>query len=144
MGVFATRSSFRPNPIALSAVKIENVENTAEGPVITVSGADLLNGTPIVDIKPYLPFADAVPEATGGFTDGLCPEPLVLEFPQTELEKVAFEKRESLLKILADDPRPAYQENPARVYGFRFASYEIKFKVENGRLFVLSVEEKND
>ena len=144
MGVFATRSSFRPNPIALSAVKIENVENTAEGPVITVSGADLLNGTPIVDIKPYLPFADAVPEATGGFTDALCSEPLALEFPNAELENVAFEIRETLLKILADDPRPAYQKNPARVYGFRFASYEIKFKVECGRLFVLSVEERND
>lgn len=143
MGVFATRSSFRPNPIALSAVKIENVENTAEGPVITVSGADLLNGTPIVNIKPYLPYADAIPDAAGGFTDALCSEPLSLEFPQAELEKVAFEKRESLLKILADDPRPAYQENPDRIYGFRFASYEIKFKVECGRLFVLSVEERN-
>lgn len=144
MGVFATRSSFRPNPVALSLVKLERVETSSDGPRIIVSGADLMDGSPIVDIKPYLPFADAVPEATGGFTDGLSSEPLSLEFPQAELEKVAFEKRESLLKILADDPRPAYQKNPARVYGFRFASYEIKFKVDGGILFVLSVEEKND
>ena len=144
MGVFATRSSFRPNPVALSLVKLERVETSSDGPRIIVSGADLMDGSPIVDIKPYLPFADAVPEATGGFTDGLSSEPLSLEFPQTELEKVDFEKRESLLKILADDPRPAYQKNPVRVYGFRFASYEIKFKVDGGRLFVLSVEGKND
>lgn len=144
MGVFATRSSFRPNPVALSLVKLERIETSSDGPRIIVSGADLMDGSPIVDIKPYLPFADAVPEATGGFTDGLSSEPLSLEFPQAELEKVAFEKRESLLKILADDPRPAYQKNPARVYGFRFASYEIKFKVDGGILLVLSVEGKND
>ncbi len=144
MGVFATRSSFRPNPLALSVVKMEKWEMVGNAPVITVSGADLMNGTPIVDIKPYLPYADAIPDATGGFTDDLNFKPLSLEFPQAELEKVVLEKRESLLKILADDPRPAYQENPNRIYGFRFASYEIKFKVESGRLFVLSVEERND
>ncbi len=140
MGVFATRSSFRPNPIALSAVKFESVENTAEGPVITVSGADLLDGTPIVDIKPYLPYADSIPDATGGFTDKLNIKELDVEFSPGELGKISSEKRDALIRILASDPRPSYQENPNRVYGFRFASHEVKFKVENGKLFVLSVE----
>lgn len=138
-GVFATRSSFRPNPLALSVVKIEKIENSSEGPVITVSGADLMDGTPIVDIKPYLPYADAVPQATGGFTDKVKFVPLSVNFPDAELQKVAPEKRSALLRVLSEDPRPAYQKDATHVYGFRFASYEVKFTVKENTLCVQSV-----
>lgn len=140
MGVFATRSSFRPNPIALSVVKLEEVEAShPEGPRIIVSGADLMDGTPIVDIKPYLPFADAVPDATGGFTDSVDFKPLEVRFPESELAKIAPEKRDVLLKILAEDPRPAYQADALRVYGVRFADWNIRFRVLGRILEVLNV-----
>ena len=123
----------------LPVVKIEKIENSSEGPVITVSGADLMDGTPIVDIKPYLPYADAIPNATGGFTDKLNFVQMAVNFPDTELQKVSPEKRSALLRVLSEDPRPAYQKDADRVYGFRFAAYEVKFTVKENTLCVQSV-----
>ncbi len=140
MGVFATRSSFRPNPLALSVVKIEKIEMSPDGPLIVVSGADMMDGTPIVDIKPYLPLADSIPDATGGFTDKLNFTPLTVQFPQSELEKIPKEKRDSLIKILSEDPRPAYQKNADRIYGFRFSNWNIKFTVAENILEVLRID----
>lgn len=146
LGVFATRSSFRPNPIAMSCVKIEEIHpNIADGdyhgPEIIVSGADLMDSTPIVDIKPYLPFADAIPDALGGFAEPLRKKSLHVEIPQNLLNLSHFpmDKAETLREILAEDPRPAYQKDPERIYGFKFAGYEIKFKVVNDSLIVQSV-----
>lgn len=140
LGVFATRSSFRPNPIALSCVKIEqiNIDGT-EGPEITVSGADLLDGTPIVDIKPYLPYADAHPEAVGGFADTVLRNKIHVKESDV-LNKLSPKKRSMLIEILEQDPRPAYQNNPDRIYGFSFADSEIKFKVAGDELEVVSIE----
>ena len=140
LGVFATRSSFRPNPIALSCVKIEqiNIDGT-EGPKIIVSGADLLDGTPIVDIKPYLPYADAHPEAVGGFADTVLRNKIHVKESEV-LNKLSPEKRSMLIEILEQDPRPAYQNNPERIYGFSFADSEIKFKVAGDELEVVSIE----
>ena len=140
LGVFATRSSFRPNPIALSCVKIEQINlNGAEGPEIIVSGADLMDGTPIVDIKPYLPYTDAHPEAMGGFADAV--RQIKLHVKETDvLRKVSTDKRSALIEVLEQDPRPAYQNDPERTYGFTFANYEIKFKVYDDELEVVSVE----
>lgn len=140
LGVFATRSSFRPNPIALSCVKIEQINfNGAEGPEIIVSGADLMDGTPIVDIKPYLPYTDAHPEAMGGFADAV--RQIKLHVKETDvLRKVSKDKRSALIEVLEQDPRPAYQNDPERTYGFTFANYEIKFKVHDDELEVVSVE----
>ena len=140
LGVFATRSSFRPNPIALSCVKIEQINlNGAEGPEIIVSGADLMDGTPIVDIKPYLPYTDAHPEAMGGFADAV--RQIKLHVKETDvLRKVSTDKRSALIEVLEQDPRPAYQNDPERTYGFTFANYEIKFKVQDNELEVVSVE----
>ena len=140
LGVFATRSSFRPNPIALSCVKIEqiNIDGT-EGPEIIVSGADLLDGTPIVDIKPYLPYADAHPEAVGGFADTVLRNKIHVKESDV-LNKLSPEKRTALIEILEQDPRPAYQNNPERIYGFSFADSEIKFKVAGDELEVVSIE----
>ena len=140
-GVFATRSPFRPNPLGLSSVRLEKVELDRElGPVLYVSGADLLDGTPIYDIKPYAPYADAHPEALGGFTDtGERRRPQV-ECPRALLAAVPEEKRPALLGVLAEDPRPAYQADPERVYGMAFARLEVKFTVSGDTLTVLSVE----
>jgi tRNA-Thr(GGU) m(6)t(6)A37 methyltransferase TsaA len=140
LGVFATRSSFRPNPIALSCVKIEQINiDGAEGPEIIVSGADLLDGTPIVDIKPYLPYADAHPEAVGGFADTVLRNKIHVKESDI-LNKLSPEKRSMLIEILEQDPRPAYQNNPERIYGFSFADNEIKFKVAGDELEVVSIE----
>lgn len=140
LGVFATRSSFRPNPIALSCVKIEQINiNGVEGPEIIVSGADLLDGTPIVDIKPYLPYADAHPEAVGGFADTVLRNKIHVKESDV-LNKLSLEKRSMLIEILEQDPRPAYQNNPDRIYGFSFADSEIKFKVAGDELEVVSIE----
>ena len=140
LGVFATRSSFRPNPIALSCVKIEQINlDGADGPEIIVSGADLMDGTPIVDIKPYLPYTDAHPEAMGGFADAV--RQIKLHVKETDvLRKVSTNKRSALIEVLEQDPRPAYQNDPERTYGFTFANYEIKFKVQDDELEVVSVE----
>lgn len=136
LGVFATRSSFRPNPLAMSVVQIERIDLDApHGPEIHVLGADLLDGTPIVDIKPYLPYADVIPEATGGFTDSIEFTPLQVEIPATLLKRIPADKQELLKEVLASDPRPAYkakQDDIDRIYGFSFAGFEIKFKVNAG------------
>ena len=141
MGVFSTRSPFRPNAIGLSCVRLLKVEpNTPEGPVLTVSGADLMDGTPILDIKPYIPYADCKPEATGGFTDRAGDFLLHVEFPPALLERVPENRREALIGVLSHDPRPSYQRNPERVYGMEFAGVNVRFRVAEDILTVLDVE----
>ena len=141
LGVFATRSPFRPNPIGLSCVKLVGVEQTAEfGPVIRVAGADLLNGTPIYDIKPYLPYADCKPEAVGGFASVPKEATLTVHISEEIVEKIPAEKLEAVRGVLAQDPRPSYQDDPERVYGMRFGGLEIKFKVDGENLTVCGVE----
>lgn len=140
MGVFATRSPFRPNNIGLSALKLDRVEITEkEGVVLHVSGADLLDGTPVFDIKPYLPYADSIPDAVGGFTETLEERRLEVSFPEELLLKVREDKRSALVAVLAADPRPSYQNDPERVYGMRFAEYEVRFTVEGKSLRVTQV-----
>lgn len=140
MGVFATRSPFRPNNIGLSALKLDRVEITEkEGVVLHVSGADLLDGTPVFDIKPYLPYADSIPDAVGGFTEALEERRLEVSFPEELLLKVREDKRSALVAVLAADPRPSYQNDPERVYGMRFAEYEVRFTVEGKSLRVTQV-----
>lgn len=138
-GVFATRSPFRPNSIGLSSVRLEGIEHTEKyGTVLHVSGADLMDGTPIFDIKPYVPYSDCHIGATGGFSkDGS--EKLNVIFPDELLKKVPEEKQNALTKVLELDPRPAYQNDPERVYGFGFAGMEIKFKVCENILTVTDV-----
>ena len=139
MGVFATRSPFRPNPIGLSCVRLLGVEHGAEGPVLRVAGADLMDGTPILDIKPYLPYVDCRPEAVGGFAPAAPEQRLTVECPPELLATLPEGSRAALLGVLAEDPRPAYQNDPERVYGFGFAGAEVRFRVEGERLIVLSV-----
>ena len=140
MGVFATRSPFRPNPIALSSVKLAGIEQTAEqGPVLHILGADLMDGTPILDIKPYIPYADAHPEALGGFAAVPAGETLEVLIPPDMLEKIPPERREALRGVLAQDPRPHYQDDPERIYGFGFAGMEVKFSVEGTCLTVREI-----
>lgn len=139
-GVFATRSPFRPNPIGLSSVKLEKVEIDPKlGPVLHVSGADLMDGTPIYDIKPYIVYTDSHPEAISGFASKPAEYLLEVFFPEELLQQVPEAQRESLIAVLAHDPRPQYQEDPERVYGMAFADFEIKFKVDGMRLTVLAV-----
>lgn len=139
MGVFATRSPFRPNPIGLSCVELERVELSEKGPILHVAGADLMDGTPIYDIKPYLPYADSYPKAAGGFTELLELSPLQVEIPEHLLSEFPEEKMEVLRQVLAQDPRPSYQNAPERVYGFSFAGYEIHFQVDGGRAVVREI-----
>lgn len=140
VGVFATRSPFRPNAIGLSCVKLEGVEpRTPEGPVIWVSGADLMDGTPILDIKPYVPYADSRPEAREGFTSSGWERLLEVEFPAPLLERVPERLREALVGVLANDPRPPYQRDPDRVYGLPFGGLEVRFSVDGERLTVREV-----
>ena len=142
MGVFATRSPFRPNNLGLSCVKLEGVSRDEKlGPVIRVSGADLVDGTPILDIKPYLPYADCPRDATGGFTDPLEAEPLEVECDEALLAGLGAQQRAGLMGVLACDPRPRYQEDPERVYGLAFAGKNVKFTVRDRVLTVLAVEE---
>ena len=137
LGVFATRSPFRPNALGLSAVRLEAVEADASlGLVLHVSGADLLDGTPIYDIKPYIPYADAIPGASGGFADRVERKRLEVQCPQALLELIPPEKREALLAVLAQDPRPSYQSDPGRVYGMAFADWQVRFTVEGEQLVV--------
>lgn len=141
MGVFATRSPFRPNAIGLSCVRLLKVEpNTPEGPVLTVAGADLMDGTPILDIKPYIPYADCQMEATGGFTDTAGDFLLKVEFPPELLSMVPEDRREALIGVLRHDPRPSYQRNAERVYGMEFAGWNIRFRVEGDTLLVVDCE----
>ena len=141
MGVFATRSPFRPNPLGLSCVRLLGVEkHPGHGTVLRVGGADLLDGTPIYDVKPYLPLADCHPEALGGFAESTPWHSLEVEIPPALLAKVPADKRRALLAVLAQDPRPSYQADPTRVYGMSFASLQIKFQVQDGILKVVDVE----
>lgn len=140
-GVFATRSPFRPNPIGLSSVKLEAIEfDDTLGPVLIISGADLMNGTPVYDIKPYLPFTDSHPDATGGFADAFVDYGLEVVFPQELLQLVPEDKREALTGVLAQDPRPSYQNDPQRVYGVAFGNQNIRFQVDGQVLTVVSVD----
>ena len=142
VGVFASRSPFRPNGLGLSSVRLDRVEwDTPRGPVLHVLGADLMDGTPIYDIKPYLPHIDSHPEARGGFAAEKADYALKVDFPQALLEKIDADKREAILGVLAGDPRPSYQHDPERVYGVRYAHYNVKFTVANGTLTVCDVEE---
>lgn len=139
-GVFATRSPFRPNPIGLSCVKLEGVEFTSQGPILHVSGADLMDGTPIYDIKPYLAYVDSHPKASGGFTDQIQDHKLKVDFPTELLQQIPEEKKEALLAVLANDPRPGYQKDPERIYGMSFGNQDIRFKVDRELLQVIDVK----
>jgi tRNA-Thr(GGU) m(6)t(6)A37 methyltransferase TsaA len=140
MGVFATRSPFRPNPLGLSCVKIEQIElHTDEGPVIFVSGADLMNGTPIYDIKPYLPYTDCHPEASGGFAEAVRRKRLRVDCPPELLSQISEPHRAAVLEILSQDPRPSYQHDPTRVYGMAYAGMDVRFSVDGERLIVREI-----
>lgn len=140
-GVFATRSPFRPNPIGLSSVKLEHIEIDPKlGPVLHVTGADLMDGTPIYDIKPYIAYTDSHPDAVSGFASKPAEYLLEVNFPEELLESVPTAIRESLIDVLAHDPRPQYHDDPERVYGMRFGDMEVKFKVEGLLLSVVSVD----
>ena len=142
VGVFATRSPFRPNSLGLSAVHLDEISfDGVNGPVLHVSGVDLADGTPIFDIKPYLPYADCRPDAAGGFTDAVPRVLLRVEADAALLSRIPPDKREALLGVLENDPRPAYQSSPDRVYGFPFAGYEVRFRVSGGVLTVVDVTE---
>lgn len=137
MGVFATRSPFRPNPIGLSCVKLEAMEPRPHaGTVLIVSGADLMDGTPIYDVKPYLPFTDSRPDAVGGFSEQTKDYALSVEFPEPLLRTIPADKRDALIEALRQDPRPAYRDDPDEPYGFTFAGIDVRFTVNNGTLFV--------
>ncbi len=143
IGVWATRSPFRPNPIGLSSVRIAGIHlSTPEGPVIEVEGADLMDNTPILDIKPYLPYTDAHPDAKGGFAQAQHEEReiLTVDIPQEMADRLPKEKMEALRQVLAADPRPRYQDDPNRIYGFIFAGREVHFRVENGKLTVADIK----
>ena len=141
VGVFATRSPFRPNPLGLSCVQLVKADlHTKDGPVLYVAGADLVSGTPIYDIKPYLPYADAHPEALGGFAPSP-KETIEVKSPPELLQKLPEGRREALLGVLAQDPRPQYQNDPERVYGMSFGGWDVKFRVKDGVLTVLSLAE---
>ncbi len=140
LGVFATRSPFRPNPVGLSSVRLLGVERDADlGLVLRVSGADLMDGTPILDVKPYIPYADAHPDAAAGFTAQTAGRALRVIFPDALLSRVPEDKRAALAGALAQDPRPGYQDDPERVYGFPFAGLEVRFRVADGALIVVDV-----
>lgn len=140
-GVFATRSPFRPNPIGLSSVKLDRIEIDPKlGPVLHVSGADLMDGTPIYDIKPYIVYTDSHPEAVSGFATKPAEYLLEVDFPEELLQKVPEAQRDSLIAVLEHDPRPQYQDDPDRVYGMGFGDLEIKFKVQETRLTVTEVQ----
>ena len=141
LGVFATRSPFRPNPLGLSCVKLEGVElQTPRGPVLHLSGADLMDGTPIYDIKPYIPYADCRPEAAEGYAAK--PEGLKVTIPPELREKIPQDRMEALAGVLSCDPRPHYQADPDRVYGMTFAGLEVKFTVDGEELTVVEVEKR--
>ena len=144
MGVFATRSPFRPNPLGLSSVKLDGIELHPDlGPVLHVSGADMMDNTPIYDIKPYIAYTDSHPEAVGGFADPLKDYMLEVEFPEQWLRLIPEERHEALLGVLAHDPRPSYQKDPKRIYGLEFAGFNIRFTVRGTVLSVYQVSELN-
>ena len=140
MGVFATRSPFRPNSLGLSSVEIVEIESTAAyGTVIHVAGADLMDGTPIFDIKPYIPYCDCHPNATGGFTDAAGSFLLTVDISNDLLQKVPENKRQPLIDVLSHDPRPSYQSDSDRIYGLRFAGMNVRFRVTDGALTVCEI-----
>ncbi len=141
IGVFASRSPFRPNPLGLSCVELVRVEQSEQELALIVAGVDLLDGTPIYDIKPYIPYADCKPDACGGYTEATKGHHLEVNFPEELLLKVPLEKRESVLGCLAEDPRPSYQDDPERIYKMRFAGLDIHFTVKDGHLTVCDVKE---
>lgn len=142
MGVFATRSPFRPNPLGLSSVRLLGVEKTENfGTVLHVAGADLMDGTPIFDIKPYIPYGDCHPDAIGGFTATADDFLLEVNFAPNLLEKIPQSKRQPLIGVLSHDPRPSYQNDPSRIYGLDFAGYNIRFQVDEKTLTIIAVEE---
>lgn len=139
-GVFATRSSFRPNSIAMSCVKLDKVEHSKnEGTVLYVSGVDMKNGTPVLDIKPYITYTDSRPDAVQGFAQEFVNYQLEVDFPQKLLEKIPALKRAGIIGILKQDPRPSYQHDKERVYGVRYMNFDIKFKVDGSKLTVIDV-----
>lgn len=142
MGVFATRSPFRPNPIGLSCVKLLTIEKTANGPELLVSGIDLRDKTPIFDIKPYLPYVDSHQDARGGFAAAAAEYELKVVFPQDLLELLPEEKRNSAIEVLKQDPRPAYHEDAKRIYGMAFAGFDIRFRVADEVLTVYEVQKR--
>lgn len=144
MGVFATRSPFRPNPIGLSSVRLEKIELTTEGPVLYVSGIDLRDRTPIYDIKPYLPYADCHVDAKEGFAQAVRDYELRVEFPQELLQIFPEEKQTAIIEVLKQDPRPSYHKNPKRKYGVSFAGYDVHFTVEEDVLTVFEVVKLNE
>lgn len=145
MGVFATRSPFRPNAIGLSSVEIDRVENDPErGPVIWVRGADLMNGTPILDVKPYLPYTDSHPDAMGGFAFGPGEGAVAVEIPQELLSLIPESKRKALAEVLSQDPRPGYQRENGRKYGISFAGFDVRFTVTDGVLTVCEMEKQHN
>ena len=142
MGVFATRSPFRPNHLGLSCVELFGIEQTGEyGPVIHVGGADLMDGTPIFDIKPYIPYSDAHPNALGGFTDTAGDFLLSVNFPEELLKKLPESKQEAAVSVLSHDPRPSYQHQAGRIYGLSFAGFDIRFQVDETMLTVIDVQQ---
>ena len=144
VGVFASRSPFRPNPLGLSCVKLLRVEHTSDrGDVLIVSGCDMLDGTPVFDIKPYLPSADIRQDALGGYADAPASYKLRVDFPPELLENIPERKRTALLEALADDPRPSYQNDPSRVYSMRYGSFDVRFTVKDGILCVTETEHKD-
>lgn len=143
MGVFATRSPFRPNPVGLSLVELVAVEQTRKlGTVLSVQGVDMLDGTPVYDIKPYLPYVEAKADASGGFAGQVKDENLQVEIPKEWMEKVPRDQRKILIELLAQDPRPAYQDDPDRIYGMSYAEMEIKFRVKGDTLRVCGIYKK--
>ena len=141
MGVFATRSPYRPNPIGLSSVKLIKIQHTeSEGDVLLVSGADILDGTPIYDIKPYLKYTDSHEDAVGGFADGVMDYKLTVDFPSHLIEKIESNERKNLITLLENDPRPAYREDSDAEYGMKYSNYEVFFRVKNGILTVTGVK----
>lgn len=141
MGVFATRSPFRPNSIGLSSVKLEGTEMTDRGMVLHVSGIDLRDGTPIYDIKPYLPYVDCHPDAKGGFAQEVKDYELQVVFPEHLLRIFPPQKQQAIIEVLKQDPRPSYHEDPERKYGVAFAGYDVRFTVNQGVLTVFEVVE---
>lgn len=140
MGVFATRSPFRPNNLGLSCVRLLGVEHTeSHGTVLHVGGADLMDGTPIFDIKPYIPYSDCQNDAVGGFTDAAADFLLEVDFPANLLKKLPQDKQAAAIGVLSHDPRPSYQRNAARIYGLTFAGFDIRFTVEKDKLTVVDV-----
>ncbi len=144
MGVFATRSPFRPNKIGLSSVRLIRTEDSPEGICLIVSGADMVDGTPIYDIKPYIPYTDCHPDALGGFSDGVRDHRLDVSIPPEIIRDFPEEKRAGLTEVLSQDPRPAYIDDPERVYGLLFGGFEIKFTVSDGVASVISVRQSGE